>query len=37
MASLLTPDCHLCLDSCFHWATSDMLRPHNSPMGSAAT
>jgi hypothetical protein len=34
--SILTPDRHLCLDSCLHRATSDMLRPHNSPMGSVA-
>lgn len=32
-----TPDCHLFPGSCIHWATSDMLHPQNSPIGSVAT
>lgn len=37
MTDTSTRDCHLSLDSCFYGATSDMLRPQNSPIGSVAT
>ncbi len=35
--AISTRDCHLCLDSCFKWATSDMLRSRNWPLGSVAS